>query len=71
MIRVDIMNYLHYKDLNSIFSHREGIDPENYSVAKIQYEGKSTIVVLNTITNEIMDYYYDDIKSDYFEWKSL
>lgn len=61
------MNYLHYKDLNSIFSHREGIDPENYSVAKIQYEGKSTIVVLNTITNEIMDYYYDDIKSDYFD----
>lgn len=55
MIRVDIMNYLHYKDLNSIFSHREGIDPENYSVAKIQYEGKSTIVVLNTITNEIYE----------------
>jgi len=63
MIRADLKKQLENKDLDKIFlQHRDNIDPGNYRVGKIGEE----VVVWNPDTNEIMDYFFDDSKEDWF-----
>lgn len=58
MIRYDLMNYINVSQFDTIFlNNRVGIDPEEYyCVGKFNNE----VIVLNKLTNTIMDYYYDD-----------
>ena len=63
MIRVDLKKQLENKDLDKIFlQHRDNIDPGNYRVGEIDGE----VVVWNTDTNEIMDYFFDDSEEVWF-----
>lgn len=63
MIRVDLKKQLENKDLDKIFlQHRDNIDPGNYRVGKIGEE----VVAWNPDTNEIMDYFFDDSKEEWF-----
>lgn len=61
MIRKDIKEFLHDKDLNKIFlKHRPEVDPINYRVGEVEINNTKIICVLNQTTLEIMDFYYDD-----------
>ena len=63
MIRADLKKQLENKDLDKIFlQHRDNIDPGNYRVGKIGEE----VVAWNPDTNEIMDYFFDDSKEEWF-----
>lgn len=63
-----IRNDIEYTDsLDSLFlKHREGIDPTPYRVGKIG----SNIYVLNDNTKVIMDYYFDDVDNEWFDFSS-
>lgn len=72
MIRTDIKNFLNDKNLDEIFlANRENIDPENYRVSEIMFNNKKTIIVMNDVTKEIMDYYYDDVSDNLFDLSLL
>jgi len=63
MLRQDLKKQLENKDLDKIFlQHRDNIDPGNYRVGEIGEE----VVVWNPDTNEIMDYFFDDSKEEWF-----
>lgn len=72
MIRTDVKNFLNDKNLDDIFlANRENIDPENYRVSEIMFNNKKTIIVMNDVTKEIMDYYYDDMNDNLFDLSLL
>ena len=62
MIRNDLKIYLqeNHLNINEIFLAHRDIDPGNYRVGKISKENTEMVVVLNEITGDIMDYFYDD-----------
>ena len=52
------------------FVHRDLWDPEGYGVASFDLgESREKVLVINFKTEDIMEYFYDDLPDD--EWISL
>lgn len=66
MIRLDLKNKIDITNLDSMFlKFRPGVDRDGYRVGIVD----DNIVCINTITYEVMDYFYDD-KGD-VEWFNI
>ena len=66
MIRLDLKNKIDITNLDSMFlKFRPGVDRDGYRVGIVD----DNIVCINTITYEVMDYFYDD-RGD-IEWFNI